>query len=131
MIKFGYTILYVPDVEQAVSFYEKAFGFERIFITPDNDYGELRTGETTLSFASLTLAKEHLQNGVMESSITAQPFAIEIAFITDNVQETLDKAVSMGATLEANPKDMPHGQTVAYVRDPNGFLIEICTPLNT
>lgn len=26
-------------------------------------------------------------------------------------------------------KFKPHGQTVAYVRDPDGFLIEICTPM--
>lgn len=54
MIKFAYTILYVKDVEKAILFYEKAFGFERKFLTPDNNYGELLVGETTLSFASLT-----------------------------------------------------------------------------
>jgi lactoylglutathione lyase len=61
MIKFGYTILYVTDVIKSIEFYEKAFGFERKFITPDSDYGELNTGETTLSFASKELANSNLK----------------------------------------------------------------------
>jgi lactoylglutathione lyase len=39
MIKFAYTILYVQDVEKTIAFYEKAFGFTKKFITPDNSYG--------------------------------------------------------------------------------------------
>lgn len=31
-MKFGYTILYVQDVAEAVQFYELAFGLERRFI---------------------------------------------------------------------------------------------------
>jgi len=27
------------------------------------------------------------------------------------------------------PEAMPWGQTTAYVTDPNGFLVEICTPV--
>ena len=51
MIKFSYTILYVKDVEKTILFYEKAFGFSRKFVSPDNSYGELLVGDTTLSFA--------------------------------------------------------------------------------
>jgi lactoylglutathione lyase len=29
--------------------------------------------------------------------------------------------------MEADPKKKPWGQTVAYVRDLDGFLVEICT----
>lgn len=44
MIKFGYTILYVENVSKSIEFYEKAFGFVRKFITPENDCAELNTG---------------------------------------------------------------------------------------
>ncbi|WP_317048477.1 VOC family protein [Flavobacterium ginsenosidimutans] len=40
MVKFGYTILYVENVEESIAFYENAFGFSRKFVTPDNDYGQ-------------------------------------------------------------------------------------------
>jgi lactoylglutathione lyase len=127
MIKFGYTILYVENVETAVAFYENAFGFSRKFVTPENDYGELITGETTLSFASKKLAAQNLKEGFIESHLEAKPFAIEIGFITDDVTETVQKATTFGAVLVKEPTQKPWGQIVAYVRDLDGFLIEICT----
>lgn len=127
MVKFGYTILYVAEVEKAIEFYENAFGFARKFITPDQDYGELGTGETTISFASKKLASQNLSEGFIESSLEAKPFAIELGFITDDVGELAQKATSFGAVLVSEPKKKPWGQVVAYVRDPEGFLIEICT----
>jgi len=129
MIQFAYTILYVRDVQKSMSFYEKAFGFERKFIAPGNVYGEIATGATTLSFAELEFAKANLKNGAIESDPAKQPFAIEIAFTTEYVQKVYENAIQAGATPEAEPKWKPHGQTVAYVRDLDGFLVEICTPM--
>jgi uncharacterized glyoxalase superfamily protein PhnB len=129
MIKFAYTIIYVPDVNKSISFYEKAFAFKRKFIATGNEYGELDTGNTTLSFASLELAKSNLKSGFTASDPSQKPFAIEIAFTTDDVEGNYNKAIKAGATPEAKPVLKPHGQTVAYVRDPDGFLIEICTPM--
>lgn len=131
MASYNYTILYVEDVQAALSFYEKAFGFHIKFITPDNSYGELSTGSTTLSFASKTLAKTNLKNGFIESNLKDKPFGIEIGFTTDNVEATVNTAVDAGATIVENPKTTSWGQVIAYVRDPAGFLIEICTPVET
>jgi len=130
MMKFGYTILYVQDVNRSIEFYEKAFGFKRRFIAPDNSYGELNTGDTTLSFASTELARTNLKEGFIESSNSNKPFAIEIGFTTDQVDEAYTQAVQAGATPEAPPQVKPHGQTVAYVRDIDGFLVELCTPMS-
>ena len=129
MIKFAYTILYVQDVTKAVEFYEKAFDLTRKFVTPENDYGELAVVETTLAFASTTLAKSNLTDGFMESSLTDKPFGIEIGFTTDNVEKIVSNALNAGATIVENPKTKPWGQIVAYLRDIDGFLIEICTPM--
>lgn len=129
MIKFGYTILYVKDVQESISFYENAFGFSRKFITPENDYGELITGETTLSFASKKLASQNLKEGFIDSNLDNKPFAIEIGFITDDVAELVQKATSFGAMLVKEPTQKPWGQIVAYVRDLDGFLVEICTEM--
>lgn len=129
MIKFAYTILYVQDVAKTIQFYTTAFGFEQRFIAPDNSYGEIITGNTTLSFAATSLAKTNLKDGFTESSITQKPFAIEIGFTTDNVDTLIESAVHAGAILIEKPKTKPWGQVVAYVRDLDGFLIEICTPM--
>ena len=46
MIKFGYTIAYVDNVNDELTFFEKAFGLERQFVDPSGDYGELDTQAT-------------------------------------------------------------------------------------
>ena len=58
-MKYSYTIIYVKSVLETIEFYEKAFGFSRKFITPEHDYGELDTGGTTISFASLELGNSN------------------------------------------------------------------------
>lgn len=130
MIQFAYTILYVPDVKRSVDFYTKVFGFELKFIAPENEYAELITGNTTISFASISLANSNLKDGFQESSLKSKSFGIELGFTTENVQELVDKALSEGAVLLEEPKTKPWGQIVAYVRDLDGFLLELCTPMS-
>ena len=129
MMAFAYTILYVQDVEKAMGFYERAFGLKRKFIVPDGSYGELLTGSTTLSFATRELAASNLKAGFIESNINNKPFAMEVGFTTDDVEAAYQQALNAGAIAEAAAALKPHGQTVAYVRDPDGFLVEICTPM--
>jgi len=41
-MKFGYTIVYVPDVLASVEFFEKAFGLKRRLVH-ESGYGEMDT----------------------------------------------------------------------------------------
>jgi len=117
-------------VSESIEFYEKAFGFKRKFITPENDYGELLSGETIISFADVQLASSNLSNGFNLSKRNEKPFGIELGFTTENVELVFDQAVKMGATPLETIKIKPWGQAVAYVQDINGFLIEICSPMS-
>ena len=47
-MKFGYTIVYVSSVKDALAFYQEAFGFETRFLHESGQYGELETGATPL-----------------------------------------------------------------------------------
>lgn len=129
MIAFSYTILYVADVAQAMSFYERAFGFIQKFRTPENDYGEMISGSTSLAFASKELAQSNLGEGYLSSSSKEKPFGIELGFVTADVAAALEQAVAVGAVLYEPLKTKPWGQSVAYVRDLDGFLIELCSPM--
>jgi uncharacterized glyoxalase superfamily protein PhnB len=129
-MKFAYTILYVPDVEQAVSFYEKAFGFKRKFVAPGNEYGELNTGDTTLSFATFEMGKSNVPGGFRQPAAGELPVGVELAFTTADVEKQYDAAVKAGAKSVAKPEVKPWGQTVSYVSDNNGYLVEICSPVD-
>ncbi|WP_288445343.1 VOC family protein [uncultured Chryseobacterium sp.] len=129
MIKFKYVILYVEDVEKSMSFYKNTFDTEIKFITPEKDYGELLTGETSLSFASVNLANSNIKNGFKTAKTEDKPFGIELAFTTDNVEDLVEKAVKNGAVLYEDIAVKPWGQKTAYVKDPSNYLIEICTEI--
>lgn len=128
-MKLGYSILYVPNVEQAILFYEKAFGLQRKFFHESGDYGELETGATTLSFASYELMTDVNQISFTKNSLQSSPPAFEIAFVTDQVEQHFDQAVAAGATILKTPAKKPWGQVVGYVKDLNGFIVEICSPV--
>jgi len=130
-MKYAYTILYVEDVLKTITFYEKAFGFNRKFITPENDYGELISGETTIAFASIALGNSNFKNGFEKISNTKKPFGVELAFVTEHIESDFQKAINAGATEFEPLTEKPWGQKVGYLLDTNGFLIEICTPVKT
>lgn len=125
-MNFAYTILYVENVQATLAFYEKAFGFKTKFLHEVADYGELDTGGTTLAFSSLELMAQLGKNPKPHS---AKNPSFEIAFTTDDVPAAVDKALKAGAKLIQPPEDMEWGQTIAYVADHNGFLVELCTPM--
>jgi lactoylglutathione lyase len=131
MVKFGYTINYVRDVDIALSFFEKVFEMKRRFITDENDYGELDTGETVLAFASHELGLSNFSGGYVSSTDSEKPLGIEIALVTDDVSGIHQRAIQYGAVELKSPETKPWGQVVSYVRCPSGTLIELCTPIQS
>lgn len=130
-MKYGYTIIYVNDVKETVDFYQKAFGFQQKFISPENDYAELISGETTIAFASIELGNSNFKKGFIKSNLAEKPFGVEMAFVSENIETDFKKAIEMGAAEFESLNEKPWGQKVGYVRDNNGFLIEMCSPVKT
>jgi lactoylglutathione lyase len=128
-MKLGYTIIYVPDVTQAVEFYERSFGLTRRSIHESGEYAEMETGATTLSFSAESLMLQ-LVNTFQRNSLQESPAGIEIALIADDVQSAFDQAVKNGAVAVSVPEVKPWGQTVSYVRDLNGVLVEIASEMS-
>lgn len=98
-------------------------------MTPENDYGELITGETTIAFASTELGNSNFKNGFEKINKSGKPFGVELAFTTENIERDFQNAIKSGATEFEPLTEKPWGQKVGYLRDNNGFLIEICTPI--
>ena len=124
-MQLRYIILYVPDVGAAMDFYARAFGLELRFLHDGGDYGEMATGETRLAFSSIALMQSL---GKQVANTAPERPSFELAFATDDVPAALDRALSAGAALVQGATDMPWGQTISYVRAPEGTLVEICTP---
>jgi Uncharacterized protein conserved in bacteria len=129
-MKLGYTILYVSDVERTVSFYEEAFGLSRRFVHESGSYAELVTGETTLAFAAHDLAEANFQTSYRRTDPGEPPPAFEIALVTEDVAAVFERSIEAGAEPLVEPEQKPWGQTVAYVRDVDGVVVELCTAVD-
>jgi lactoylglutathione lyase len=129
-MKLGYAIVYVPDVEASLAFCEQAFGLRRRFLHESGTYGELDTGETALAFAAHALGDANFPGGHVAAHESERPLGFEIALVTDEVAAAHARAVAAGAREMAPPQQKPWGQTVSYVRCPDGLLVEICTPVS-
>lgn len=126
----GYTIFYVDDVGACVGFFDEAFGFATKFVTPENDYGEVDTGGTTLAFVSLELAAQNLDaaGGFVRPDAT-RPGAASITVVNADLASIHRTALAAGARSYVDPIDKPWGQTVAYVLAPGNVLVELATPI--
>jgi predicted enzyme related to lactoylglutathione lyase len=124
-MQLSYTILYVNDVRASVDFYQRAFGLAAGFVDEAGDFATLATGGTALSFCAVSLLEKQ---GKHAGRPDPQRPCFEIAFTTTDVDGALAQAVAAGAKLIQEPQRMPWGQTVAYVADPEGFWVELCTP---
>ena len=126
MTRLGFVLLYTPSVPDKIAFYERAFGVERKYIAENGAYGEL-AGAIPLAFVKEEFA---LGNGTdfVPARRANKPAAVEVGFVFDDVDAAYRRAVAAGATAVSPPAQKPWGQTVAYVRDDDGVLVEICTP---
>lgn len=124
---FGWAILHVRDVARTIEFYERAFGLKRRFVDPAGEYAELATGTTTLAFAAHTLIARLTDEPVPDG---AAPHGLDIALSTspERIEAAWTRAVGAGAVPVKPLTTMPWGQVVGFVRDLDGFLVEICTP---
>jgi catechol 2,3-dioxygenase-like lactoylglutathione lyase family enzyme len=123
-VRFGYTILYVRDVPASLEFYERAFGLQRRLLHESGQYAELETGSTALAFAAHELAAESVRELAQ-----ADPAGFEVCLVDEDVEGTYRRAVEAGAEAVSEPEERPWGQHTAYVRDPDGTLIEIASPM--
>jgi lactoylglutathione lyase len=129
MIQFSHIIYYVKNVRDAVDFYQKAFDMQLSWIHESGTYAELATGHITLAFAHDALGADNLPDGYHKNDVQLSPPGCEIAFTTDDVDAAVKKALQAGAMLLVPVKQKPWGQAVAYVRDPQGILIEIASKM--
>jgi lactoylglutathione lyase len=129
-MRLGYVIVHVADVPATLEFYQRAFGLRTRFLHDSNTYGEMDTGETALAFAAESLIE--MNDIVARPNRRDEPPAgVEVGLVTGDVDAAYRKALAAGAIACVAPMVKPWGQTVGYVRDNNGFLVEICSPMGS
>lgn len=127
-MKLGYIIIYVENVLETVAFYEQAFGLVRRFVHESNLYAEMETGSTVLAFAGMEAAEMN-DLAIVPNSSSGPAAGWEICLVTNDVAAAYDLALSRGCRPVGAPAEKPWGQTVSFVRDLNGCIVEIASPV--
>jgi uncharacterized glyoxalase superfamily protein PhnB len=128
-MRLGYTLIYVDDVKASLAFWNAAFGLATRFVVETGEYGELETGGTALGFVAHATARKSLGGPYTPVRAGDAPVGMVVGLVTEDVGAAFDWAIAAGATSVVGPMSKPWGQQVAYVRDPNGVLVELCSPM--
>ncbi len=111
-------MLTVNDIKAAAAFYQKAFGFAKrgIMNGPDGKpaHAELRLRDTTLMLGS-----ESAERG-MRSAKTIGGSPATLYLTSENVDQTVARALKLGATPMGPVMDMFWGDRCGTVVDPDG-----------
>jgi catechol 2,3-dioxygenase-like lactoylglutathione lyase family enzyme len=120
-----YVVLVVEDVDRALGFYCGLLGLP--LGHRSGPYAQLETGVTRVAFYERTAMAETLGSELEPPSPNGPAF--ELGFKVDDCDVAYDELVTAGATPALAPADRPWGQRTAYVRDPDGHLVELAQDL--
>jgi catechol 2,3-dioxygenase-like lactoylglutathione lyase family enzyme len=120
-----YVILIVENLDRSLHFYTGVLGLK--LGHRSGDYAQLDTGVTRLALYSRSAMAKTLGMSLERPGSNAPGF--EIGFKVADVDAAVDEVVARGAALAVPPTERFWGQRTAYVRDPDGHLIELAQDL--
>lgn len=121
-----YVVLVVADVERSVAFYTGTLGLP--LGHRSGPYAQLDTGRTRLSLFERSAMAAALDLDELGEPEPSAP-GFELGFKVDDVDRAWEDLTSQGVPGEQPPTDRRWGQRTAYLRDPDGHLIEIAEDL--
>ncbi|MGC5616399.1 VOC family protein [Georgenia sp. Z1491] len=115
-VRSGFPILTSDAIEPLVAFYEAAFEATKTYRYPGEDGRDV--------YVALDVGGMQLGIGV-STELPPPDRRTELWFYVDDVDESYRRAIDAGAGDEGAPSDMPWGERVAHVRDPDGLVIHL------
>ncbi|MER5390077.1 VOC family protein [Saccharopolyspora sp. NPDC002686] len=109
-------IVITPDLDRLQSFYQELLGAREIVRMPED-------GPTF--FIDLDIDGDRLglvNNGDVE---VGEPGRVLLSFSVDDVDELLERVEPAGGQVMGPANDMPWGQRVAHIKDPDGNAVNL------
>lgn len=124
-LNMKYIILYAEKYEECLHFYKNIL---KLPIRAEHSpYVEFDTGSTILAMNSRESVREI--TGLSIPAGERQSATFEVGFVVEDVEKTIEQLREQGVAVLVEPVTKPWGQTVAYIADPDGNYIEICSSL--
>lgn len=116
-----FPIINCSGLARTVAFYERVFSATELYRFPEEGeavYVTLRIGDGQLALGSGT---EPALYGATPRPATGH--AVDVCLYVDDLPAVVSAAREAGAQVPLQPAPMPWGETVAYVRDPEGTML--------
>ncbi|MFI9106564.1 VOC family protein [Streptomyces fildesensis] len=113
-------VIMTADQDVLVGFYTKLFGAQEVFRVPAEGpafYLGLRIGDTDLGLVAKA-----------DAGTSAAP-RILLSIGVEDVDATLGRVEALGGSVRSGPNDMPWGQRVAHIQDPDGNPVNLTQPI--
>lgn len=121
-----YVVLVVEDLDRALAFYCETLGLPPAHRS--DPYAQLDTGRTRLAFYQRDAMSETL--GFEAAPPDPDEPGFELGFKVDDCDAAYEELVAAGVASVTPPTDRPWGQRTAYLRDPDGHLVELAQDLD-
>ncbi len=128
MVRFrapDYVVLVVEDLDRALAFYCNLLGLP--LGHRSESFAQLATGATRVALYERPAMAATLGRELEPPSPEAPGF--ELGFKVEDCDAAYAELVAGGAAPAVPPADRPWGQRTAYVRDPDGHLVELAQDL--
>lgn len=113
-------IIMTPDLDRLLGFYADLFGGTEHIRVPEEGptfFVELRIGDSPLGLVSEASADR------------SAPQRMLLSVEVEAVDALLPRVIELGGRLRGGPTDMPWGQRVAHVEDPDGNAVNLVQPI--
>ncbi|MGW5349844.1 VOC family protein [Streptomyces sp. NPDC004031] len=113
-------VIVTTDLDVLLGFYTELFGAEEFFREPAQGpafYVGLRIGDSDLGLVTRPDAP------------TQAPPRVVLSIAVEDVEATLGRVAALGGAVNGGPNDMPWGQHVAHVTDPDGNAVNLTQPV--
>lgn len=110
--------LVVENLTKSLEFYRDKLGLK--IKSTDTGFADFELGETPLAI----FEKNHA-TAMFPARFMTKPGGVVIALKVDDIEKTVGALESKGVLIFEKPKHTSWGQTVAYLQDPDGYILEL------
>ena len=118
-------VLVVEDVDRSLAFYIDILGLR--LGHRSGPFAQLDTGVTRVAVYERAAMADTLGDSLRAPDLDAPGF--ELGFKVADCDAAFEELVARGATPAVPPTDRAWGQRTAYLRDPDGHLVELAQDL--
>jgi predicted enzyme related to lactoylglutathione lyase len=113
-------IIVTPDVERLRAFYAAVAAAEEIFRYPE---------QGPVAYLGLRIGDSELGLSASEDVTPGEPGRLLLSIEVNDVDAALPAVTAHGGEVLSQPADMPWGQRVAHVKDPDGTAVNLTRAL--